>query len=118
MRLKKCKMSHCVVAKNFDDEEDSLRSLCSILECSLQIAKIDDWAEVVSAHLASPASILGRLRGLEDNVVCTGPLLAAFFHLAQKLKVCNKKWERVVTTTSAEAADGLESILGIEFDKI
>ena len=65
-----------------------MRSLRSILECSYQIAKIDDWAEVVSAHLASPASILSRMRGLEDSGICTGPLLAAFFNLAQTLKVC------------------------------
>ena len=48
-----------------------MRSLRSILECSYQIAKIDDWAEVVSAHLASPASILSRMRGLEDSGVVT-----------------------------------------------
>ena len=80
-------ISHCVSAKNLVDEEDTLRSLRSILECSYQIAKIDDWAEVVSAHLASPASILSRMRGLEDSGICTGPLLAAFFNLAQTLKV-------------------------------
>jgi len=37
-------------------------------------------------------------------------LLAAFFHLAQKLKVCSKKWERVMATS--EASGSLESILG------
>ena len=77
--------------KNFVDEEGSSKSLQSILECSLEIAKIDDWTDAVSAHLSSPASILSRLRGLEDNGICTGPLLAAFFNLAQKLKVSSLK---------------------------
>jgi len=99
-----------VHTKNLVDEEDTLRSLRSILECSYQIAKIDDWAEVVSAHLASPASILSRMRGLEDSGICTGPLLAAFFNLAQTLKVCNKKWKSIVTTP--EAAGSLETIMG------
>ena len=93
-KTKITQVSHCVSAKNFVDEEDTLRSLRSILECSYQIAKIDDWAEVVSAHLASPASILSRMRGLEDSGICTGPLLAAFFNLAQTLKVraSKRKW--------------------------
>ena len=41
-------------------DEDLLTSLTSILECGLQMAKIDDWAELVGRHFAHPSLMLAR----------------------------------------------------------
>ena len=41
-------------------DEDLLTSLTSILECGLQMAKIDDWAELVGTHFAHPSLMLAR----------------------------------------------------------
>ena len=44
-------ISHCVSAKNLADEEDTLRSLRSILDCSYQIAKNEDWVHKINIQI-------------------------------------------------------------------
>ena len=41
-------------------DQDLLTTLTSILECSLQMAQIDDWAELVGNHFAHPSLILSK----------------------------------------------------------
>ena len=41
-------------------DQDLLTTLTSILECSQQMAKIDDWAELVGNHFAHPSLMLSR----------------------------------------------------------
>ena len=50
-KTKISQISDCVSAKNLIDEEDTLRSLRSILECSYQIAKNDDWAHEINNQI-------------------------------------------------------------------
>ena len=62
-------------SKSDDEVTDLIKSLQCVLECSLQVAKIDDWAGLVATHLVNPALILSRLRGLEEQSsrsICTG----------------------------------------------
>jgi hypothetical protein len=76
--------------------DDLLTSLQSILECSLQIAQIDDWTDLVIGHFAQPTSIVSRMRSLGNTSdCCTASILALIFQLADTLRKNNKKWERV-----------------------
>ena len=56
------------------EDGELLRSLQCVLDCCLQVAKIDDWAALVAAHLANPAQICTRLKAIgdENGQICTG----------------------------------------------
>lgn len=97
-------MSYSFVFSAVNDYDDHENDLASILECCLVLAKIDDWNQLVGAHLSTPALILAKIK---TDSRCQGPLLASFFKLAQALKG-HKKWDKVLENNSEQ---GLESIM-------